>query len=220
MRELQDDQPWTPGLEAHFGAADGIAALFAPFTEVVVHDLATEAIAYIAHPMSRRQPGDPSQLDDISFNKRQRTIGPYEKTNWDGRRMKCMSVVLRAAPGNDDAKPIGLLCINVDVSGFDQVRRALDGFLGSPPSSEDVRSLFVHDWHERINRFVTDWCAEQNVTIETLDKTRRRDLIAGLQGIGAFEARRAPAYVARILSVSRATVYNELSALRQDGQSL
>jgi len=211
MSDLSDSQAWTPELEPHFVVAEGIAALFAPFVEVAVHDLASEAIAYIANPQSRRTPGDPSQLDELNFNPGQRVIGPYEKTNWDGRRMKCVSIVLR-----DGDEPIGLMCINVDVSSFDQVRRALDGFLGAPPQDEGVRALFVHDWHERINRFVTEWCAEHKVQISDIDRSSRRELIRGLQGIGAFEARRAPAYVARILGVSRATVYNELGALRQD----
>lgn len=211
MRDLPDSAAWTPALEPNFAVADGIAALFAPYVEVVVHDLATEAIAYIANPQSKRAPGDPSQLDDVHFVAGQRLIGPYEKTNWDGRRMKCMSIVLR-----DREEPIGLLCINVDVSSFDQIRRALDGFLGAPAQDDNVRALFVHDWHERINRFVTEWCNDNRVTIATIDRGQRRQLIVGLQGIGAFEARRAPAYVARILGVSRATVYNELAAIRQD----
>lgn len=211
MQDLPDSQAWTPGLEPSFAVAEGIAALFAPFVEVAVHDLASEAIAYIANPQSRRTPGDPSQLEELNFNPGQKVIGPYEKTNWDGRRMKCVSIVLR-----EGTEAIGLMCINVDVSAFDQVRRALDGFLGAPPQDENVRALFVHDWHERINRFVTDWCAERRVQISEIDRSSRRELIAGLQGIGAFEARRAPAYVARILGVSRATVYNELGAIRQD----
>ncbi|TAJ72682.1 MAG: hypothetical protein EPO51_07870 [Phenylobacterium sp.] len=211
MRDLSDTQAWSPGLEPSFAVAEGIAALFAPFVEVAIHDLASESVAYIANPQSRRTPGDPSQLEDLNFNPGQRIIGPYEKTNWDGRRMKCVSIVIR-----EGDEPIGLMCINMDVSRFDQVRRALDGFLGAPPQDDDVRALFVHDWHERINRFVTDWCGERKVQIADIDRASRRELIRGLQGIGAFEARRAPAYVARILGVSRATVYNELGALRQD----
>lgn len=211
MRELTDGQAYTPGLEPSFAVAEGIAMLFSPFVEVVIHDLASEAIAHIANPQSRRTPGDPSQLEELDFNPSQRVIGPYEKTNWDGRRMKCVSIVLREAD-----RPIGMMCINVDVSAFDQVRRALDGFLGAPPQDDNVRALFVHDWHERINRFVTEWCAERNIQLANIDRASRRELIGGLNGIGAFQARRAPAYVARILGVSRATVYNELSALRQD----
>ena len=44
--------------------ADGIAALFFPFAEVVVHDLATQTVVHIANNLSRRELGDASALDD------------------------------------------------------------------------------------------------------------------------------------------------------------
>ena len=210
MRNLDDDQAWTPGLEPTFAVADGIAALFAPYVEAVVHDLATEAIAYIANPQSNRTPGDPSQLEEITFVGSERVIGPYEKINWDGRRMKCISIVLR-----EGGEPIGLLCLNADLSSFDSVRRALDAFLGTPAQDEQVSALFVNDWHERINRFVTGWCRDHDTVIDAIDRKQRRELIGALFETGAFEARRAPAYVARILGVSRATIYNEIAAVRE-----
>lgn len=210
MSELSDSHAFTPGLEAHFAIADGIALLFAPHVEVVIHDLATEEVAYISNSLSRRVPGDPSQLDDIGFDATLQVIGPYQKTNWDGRRMKCISIVLR-----ESGSPVGLMCLNVDVSQFDLLRRALDGFLGTPARTEGVQALFVHDWHEKINQFVADWCSANDVQVAQIDKTARRDLISALRDSGAMDQRRAPAYIARILGISRATVYNELAALKQ-----
>src|SRR5258708_11731295 len=100
------------GLSNFFAVADGLAELFRPFIEVAVHDLATDCIAHIANPFSPREPGDPSDLKEITFDASARVIGPYEKINWDGRRIKTISVVLRA----DNGKPVGLLCINADVT--------------------------------------------------------------------------------------------------------
>ena len=203
MKQLSDSDAYTPTLRPHFAVADGIATVFAPYAEVVVHDLATECIAYIANPISRRAPGDPSQLEEIEFDVSQHLVGPYEKTNWDGRRLKCISIVL-----SDHEKAIGLFCINVDISQFEQIRIALDGFLGSKPRTDDVKALFVHDWHERINEFIAHWCSQNDVRVADFDRPTRRQLILALKESGALEQRRAPAYIARILSVSRATIYN------------
>lgn len=211
MKQLSDAEAFAPALRPHFAVADGIAAVFAPYAEVVVHDLATESVAYIANAISRRTPGDPSQLDDIEFDVTQHLVGPYEKTNWDGRRLKCISIVLR-----DQDQVIGLFCINVDVSQFDQIRIALDGFLGAKPRTDDVQALFINDWHERINEFVAHWCTQNDVRIADIDRPTRRKLILALKETGALEQRRAPAYIARILNVSRATIYNELAALKQE----
>lgn len=211
MKQLSDADAYTPALRSHFAVADGIAAVFAPYAEIVVHDLATECIAHIANPISRRAPGDPSQLEDIEFDVSQDLVGPYEKTNWDGRRLKCISIVL-----TDQQKAIGLFCINVDISQFEQMRIVLDGFLGAKPRTDDVKALFVHDWHERINEFVARWCNENDVRVADIDRPARRQLILALKESGALEQRRAPAYIARILSVSRATIYNELAAIKQE----
>jgi predicted transcriptional regulator YheO len=126
--------------------------------------------------------------------------------------MKCVSIVLRDGAG----APLGLLCLNTDVSGLDAVRRALDAFLAPAAPQGEVASLFVADWHESVNRLVAAWTAERGLVLDSLDRAQRRALIAELQRRGAFEARRAPAYVARLLGVSRATLYGELAALRAE----
>ncbi len=66
---------------------------------------------------------------------------------------------------------------------------------------------------------MADWCATRDIRIEQIDKVSRRELISALRDSGALEQRRAPAYIARILGVSRATVYNELAALKQGSSS-
>ena len=49
-------------LNPYFSVADGLAALFRPFVEVIVHDLKMDAVAHIAQPFSPREIGDPSDL--------------------------------------------------------------------------------------------------------------------------------------------------------------
>ena len=198
-------------LRSFCAVADGLAALFAPFVEAVVHDLRTDTVVHVAHPFSPREPGDPSDLREVPFSADARVIGPYEKINFDGRRIKSVSVVVRDAGG----KPIGMLCVNVDVTEFDSVRRMLHGFLGVTEMTRDVDALFFDDWHERINRFVAAWTKEHRTTVQRLDRDGRRALIEALFANGGFEGKRAPAYVASILGVSRATLYNELARLRE-----
>ncbi|MFI5342893.1 MAG: PAS domain-containing protein [Chlamydiales bacterium] len=40
---------------------------------------------------------------------------PYFKTNWDGRKVKSVTAVLR----NQTKKPVGLMCINLDISKWE-----------------------------------------------------------------------------------------------------
>jgi len=202
-------------LQPYFAIADGLAALFKPFVEAVVHDLRTDTVAYIAHPFSPREAGDPSDMEDVNFAPGVRVIGPYEKVNFDGRRIKSISILLRAQEVGDNGQPIGMLCINADVTEFEAVRRMLQGFLGGvTETASQVGALFHEDWHEKVNRFIAAWTAEHTTTVERLDREGRRALIAALYESGGFEGRRAPAYVAQILGVSRATIYNELARMK------
>lgn len=201
-----------PSLQPYFAIADGLAALFRPFVEAVVHDLASDSVAYVVNPFSPREPGDPSDLREVSFAPEAKLVGPYEKTNWDGRRIKSISVVLRDEAGT----PVGLLCVNADVTEFDAMRRMLQGFLGVAEPVAVAEAAFHDDWHEKINRFVAAWTMERATTLDRLDRAGRRALIEALHGNGGFEGRRAPAYVARMLGISRATVYNELARLKTE----
>ena len=199
-----------PLLATWFSVADALAALFSPWVEAVVHDLALDTVAHIANPFSPREAGDPSDLKEIHFAPDARVIGPYEKINWDGRRIRAISVVLRDAA----AEPIGMLCVNADVTQFEIMRRTLQGFLGvaAEPAPE---TSFHDDWHEKINRFLASWTGQRATTLDRLDRQTRRELIGALYQAGGFEGRRSPAYVASVLGVSRATVYNELAILKR-----
>jgi predicted transcriptional regulator YheO len=167
-------------------------------------------VAHIANPFSPREAGDPSDLKEVHFAPQARLIGPYEKINWDGRRIRAISVVLRDAA----AQPIGMLCVNADVTQFEVMRRTLEGFLGVA-TQPGIETSFHDDWHEKINRFLASWTAQRATTLDRLDRQTRRELIGALYQAGGFEGRRSPAYVASVLGVSRATVYNELAALKR-----
>lgn len=214
MRKLAEQQTAdliaASPLRPHFSVARGIAALFTPFVEVAVHDLASDSVVCIVSPFSPRKTGDPSDLRGSRFVDDVDVLGPYEKVNYDGRLIKSISIVLR----DDHLKPVGLMCINADVTEFDAVRRTLQGFLGAAESTDETIALFKDDWHERINRFIAAWTKEQAITVDRLDRAGRRALIEALFVSGGFEGKRAPEYVAAILGVSRATLYGELARLR------
>lgn len=197
-------------LKTYFSVADALAALFSPWVEAVVHDLERDTVAHIANPFSPREAGDPSDLKEVHFAPDARVIGPYEKINWDGRRIRAISVVLR----DEASQPIGMLCVNADVTQFEVMRRTLQGLLGIAAEPGPDTS-FQDDWHEKINRFLASWTRQRATTLDRLDRKSRRELIGALYEAGGFEGRRSPAYVASVLGVSRATVYNELATLKR-----
>jgi predicted transcriptional regulator YheO len=198
-------------IERYQPLADGLAALLHPHVEVVLHDLATQRVVYIANNLSKRALGDESALDDIEFDPAETLIGPYEKTNWDGRRIRSVSVVAR----DQRRRPIGMICINVDLSAYDTARAALDLLLVGAPVIPQPEKLFRDDWQERINTFLQAWLRQRNLTLPRLDRHQKRDLVQALYAEGAFKGKSAPNYVAGVLALSRATIFNHLKAMKR-----
>jgi len=199
-----------PRLNRYDALADAIAALLCPLVEVAVHDLQNDTLAYIAGAMSPREVGEPSHLHELGLPAQNGMIGPYEKINWDGRRLKSVSILL---PGEISA----MLCINMDVSRFEALRGLLETILQpvAIDAEEKSATLLRHDWHETINRHIAHWCHERGLEGRSLNRDQRRALIHSILASGGFEAPRAAPYVASLLNLSRATIYNEIAAIRK-----
>jgi predicted transcriptional regulator YheO len=191
-------------LSAYNAVAEAISLLLHPYGEVVIHDLKSGTIAAIFNNLSKRKVGDESLIEETHEGKKLPDVFPvYTKTNWDGRKMRSSTATLRDKGG----KPIGLLCINLDVSRWEDFRHMLDQWLGSQNQPE---VLFNDDWREKINVFVTAYLKKAKAVLKGLSKTQKQELVRALHREGAFKAKNGAAYVADVLDLSRATVYNYL----------
>jgi predicted transcriptional regulator YheO len=184
--------------------------LFFPYAEVVVHDLSTQTIAYIANNLSKREIGDDSALEELHHTGSEKTLGPYEKLNWDGRRMRCVSTLLF----DDAAQAVGMMCTNFNIAVFEDIRGALDRFMTGVGVVAQPDELFRDDWQERINKFLHVWLKERQLSLNTLSRDHRSELVEALHAEGAFKGKSAANYVANVLGMGRATVYKKLKELR------
>lgn len=196
-----------PEIQRFLAIAEAIEMLLHPFAEVVLHDLATSKIVAIFNSFSYRQIGDDSLLEEIKFDPSQYVIGPYEKLNWNGNRLKSISIVIREESG----KPVGLVCINLDVSKFDELRHLIDSFIHPDSLLPQPQELFKDDWQEKINLYVHDYLRKNHKSLENLSRTDKQTLVELLNREGAFNQKNAATYIGKVLGVSRATIYNYLS---------
>lgn len=200
------------GLNSYFSTAEAISLLFYPYAEVVLHDLNSGLIAAIYNNFSKRKIGDRSLLEEIKdFDEFPNVFPVYLKTNWDGRKIKSISSTLRDKKG----KAIGLLCINLDLSKWDECYQFLGTWLNNltqPPPVE----LFKDDWREKINSYVSAHLAQEGTSLKFLDKEKKKNLVLALHKEGAFKAKNAAHYVADVLGLSRATIYNYLKVNNHD----
>ncbi|ABK89270.1 PAS domain-containing protein [Francisella tularensis subsp. novicida] len=198
-----------PELKTFINVAEAISKLLHPFAEVVIHDLSKNKIVAIFNPISKREVGDISYLDYINLDVyNEAIIGPYDKVNYDGRKMKCIITVIK----NSTNDIIGTLCINLDVSVFDRYQNLINAFLNNNDMqiSQQQQSLFRDTFYEKINSFVQKYCLDNNLTLDNLTRDQKKDLILELKQQGALDRKNASKYIANALNISRATVYNYL----------
>lgn len=196
--------------------ADSIATLLFPHAEVILHDLKTQQVVHIANNLSKRKVGDDSALDELpSDSLATQSIGPYEKLNWDGQRLRSITSILR----DEHGQAVMALCINLNYSVLEQARDALNLFFQSSRIMPQPEALFRDDWQERINTFMHAWLNKNSLGLNSLRREDKRQLVEALYQERAFEGRSAFDYVANVLSMGRATVYKYVKALREESPS-
>lgn len=200
-------------LKDYLSIAQAITALLHPHAEVVIHDLKTGQIAAIYNSFSKRKVGDESLIEDLpNYASLPDVFSIYTKVNWDGKKLKSSTVTLR----DKNKTPVGLLCINLNVSKWEEFRHLLDQWSNIPSYQNQPEMLFKDDWREKINFYVSDYLTKEGLTFKMLSKEKKRDLIQTLHREGAFKAKNAATYVADVLDLSRATVYNYLRITNED----
>ena len=174
----------------------------------MLHDLEKNQIIAIFNPLSRRKVGDDSYLDRIDFDDSETIIGPYSKTNWDGRPLKSISLVIR----DQSASPCGFLCINIDISTLQTINQSIFSFIKNNfEVPEKSQNIFKDDLYDKINRYIQQYCCENQVATEGLSREDKKIIVNALLKEGAFNEKNAANYIGRILGISRATVYNYLN---------
>lgn len=191
---------------SYFSIAEAISQLLHPHAEVVLHDLKTGLIAGIYNNFSKRKIGDESLLEELHDYHEFPDVFPiYLKTNWDGRKIKSVSATLR----DQKRKAFGLLCINLDLTKWEELHHFLESWVNCAIHPQPS-ALFKDDWREKINSYVSNYLLQAGTTLKLLSKAEKKALVLSLHREGAFKAKNAANYVAEVLNLSRATIYNYL----------
>ena len=196
-----------PFWHAYEPLIQAIVELFHPFAEAAVHDLKKGKVVAIFHNISRRKVGDPSPLKELKIptNDLPAYFKPYYKSNWDGQPLKCISVTIR----NKKGKPIGLICINVDVSFFQEGHRLLEAFLKTEKLTENPVELFG-TFENQASRLIQEYLTTHHLSLLHLNRDQKKEIVQELFQKGIFNFKNAAPFIAKKLRLSRATVYNHL----------
>ena len=196
-------------LETYERLCDGFARLLSPLVEAVIHDLSTGKVSYLSGELSNRKAGDPSFLDTDNLENDLCQV-TYPKLNFDGRLVKSISIRL------DDRF---LLCLNCDVSIFNQMQ-SLSQTILSVTQQEGPSSLFKNDWQERVHQALHQAIVKRGWSFGSLTGKQKKDVIKYLFQQGAFSEKGAADYIAQVLGMGRATVFNYLREWRDNANPI
>jgi predicted transcriptional regulator YheO len=207
MRKQTPEQ--TALLEQLKSVARGVSETFAPFCEVVVHDLRDpkHAIVAIENNLSGRKIGDPATelgLARIADRTYPELLTNYPNQFADGRQVKSTSIGVKDSHGSY----IAAVCLNVDLTLFQGIQNALSQFSQVKSYARKVESLDPAN-AEVIRARIDRFAAALATTPRALRTDERRKLVRELKLGGYMEVRRSTDIVAQHLGVSRATIYSD-----------
>lgn len=210
MTPAMKKKPNTQLLEMLGQMAEGLGETFAPFCEVVVHDLSNpkNAIYAIENSLSGRQVGQSAtelglaRIRDPQFPA---VIANYANTFPDGRKVKSTSIGIK----DESGEYVAALCLNVDLTLFQSFQGAISQFTRTEDSQVHEHLDAGGNPSDRIHARIDEFAASRATTSRSLKPADRKQLVLELKKAGLLEVRRGAEIAAAHMGVSRATVYSD-----------
>lgn len=206
--------------------AEPLAKALGPGNEVVIHDLAKlpNSIVAISGDLTGRTIGGPA-TDLLLQQTRQRDVQNllrYRSITQKGVPLISSTIFVK----DKDGLPIASLCINTDQSLWLQIQPVILPFTDgvkrrSGPSArmhhgaDGARETFPNSVEKLIASMVDQAIEGSGVPVELMQRAHKMAVVGKLEAAGVFLIRDAVDYVAIALHVTRFTVYNYLSEIRE-----
>ena len=205
-------------LQALLPVVRGLAAVFGPECEVVLHD-----VGRLPHSIVAIENGAVTgrSIGDVPTDRMLRSLRNTDSqdvrlyiSSHEGKILKSLAVTLR----DEDGKPYGLLGINHDISEMVQAQRVLAGLTavgrlegnGAPEAGE----IFAGDIRDVVSGMVTQILAEMGKNPSVMSREEKMEVVKRLEERGAFLVKRSAEQIAEALDLSRYTIFAYLKEIR------
>lgn len=209
-----------PILKGMIPLVDGIASTFGKNCEVVLHDIRnpqSSVIAIANGHITGRSIGSPMTeygLATLRKGQFDKPIVNYRKKTKEGKLLKSSSLFIKDEKG----KLIGFLCINYDISELTIARNIINDFtniIEDADFDEDSGESFGSTVNEMLSSIVNKTLESVGKPVAFISKEEKVNIVQTLDQKGVFLIKGAIDYVAKVLCVSRYTVYNYLDEIRE-----
>ncbi|MDN5332367.1 MAG: hypothetical protein PWP45_1592 [Tepidanaerobacteraceae bacterium] len=209
---------------------DFIAGIAGPFCEVVLHDVSNVESSIVAiknNHISGRQVGGPltdlglKLLKEKAYKEKDYLLNYPAKTK-DGKVLRSSTFFIK----DDNGDIVGMLCVNIDLSGAYAAKRFLEDFImGINGASKeqstvtDNKELPEHltiSLEDLMHSLIEQTVAEVEVPPERMSPQEKMWVVHRLSEKGVFLLKGAVAEVAKCLKTSENTIYRYLNKKESD----
>lgn len=208
-----------PILKSMIPLIEGIANTFGKNCEVILHDIRypqSSVIAIANGYITGRTVGSPmseyglATLRKGQFDKHKIN---YSKKTKEGKLLKSTSLFIK----DEDDKLIGFLCINYDISELTITKNIINdmtSIIDTADFDESSEESYGSTVNEMLGSIVNKTLESVGKPVVFISKEEKVKIVQLLDGKGVFLIKGAIDYVAKVLCVSRYTVYNYLDEIR------
>ncbi|MHC1761283.1 MAG: transcriptional regulator [Negativicutes bacterium] len=203
-------------LKKYIPIANMIAKTFGKQCEVVIHDLSIpqNSVVYtLNNHVTGRQIGQPFEhlVKEVLLSKNfdGDCTANYMTVIKDGREIKSSTTLLRDSGG----KPIGALCINLDVKPLKDAMSFMGDLLNVEQAKPEVEVEPFSNVMEIVDDLIDKIIDQDNV--DNLKRKDKLDLIQFMDDKGVFLIKGAIDKVAERLNISKVTVYSYLDEIKK-----
>ncbi len=208
-------------LKSYIPIVKGLAETFGNNCEVVLHDFSKMKSSILAIEnghITGRSLGSPMTevgLNAVVKGNVHENIINYTGKSADGRLLKSSTMFIK----DENDEVIGCLCINFDMSELAVAKKVIEDLMNTDDQNED-KSLIEEG--NKVNNVLTDIVQktlnEKGKPVAYMSKEEKVNIVKDLDYQGAFLIKGAIDYVAKVLCVSRYTIYNYLDEIRVDNK--
>lgn len=208
-----------PILKSMIPLVEGIADTFGKNCEVILHDVRYPQSSIIAivngHITGRAVGGPMSEFGLAALRKGQfdKHLINYSKKTKEGKILKSTSLFIK----DENDKLIGFLCINYDISELTIAKNIINDLtdvVEAADFSENSEESYGSTINEMLGNIVNKTLESVGKPVAFISKEEKVKIVQVLDNKGVFLIKGAIDYVAKVLCVSRYTVYNYLDEIR------
>ena len=197
-------------LEHYVKAGEIIAEMFAPYLEVVIHDLQApdhSIIAIFNNHVTGRKIGDGTS--DIGYKKLSDKLPDkivnYNNQSPSGADLKSSSLTIR----NRNDEIIGSMGLNYDLSSFANIKEFFEMFTKTIVLDDlpDREQFFMWSVKDEIQQALNKYIAYNDLQSKVLTRKDKLNVVAFMKKEGHINKKGAISILSELLAITRPTLY-------------